>query len=278
MASADRLSDAGLIPITASPAPYINPSRMEDGDGARVVGRVVGLQAYRHSSRQAEGVAERRHHTALAGDGDEILIAHQLADCRHHLRRETGRHGRERLAGRRVAEQPLAKLADGERGERREGRRIVVIDDQPGDLVAFVRDERFLQKALQGEIREHHLRRHALRGALRRHTGQRIARAGRARLGEQILEIGEGIPGRVDRTGERHRWTIVPPSGSGGPSPIPIGRATRAACERWDAPGRAAGPDRQRGASVGGDLPILPCASSYRHALAEKGALRPERP
>jgi len=164
-----------------------------DRDGARIVGGVVGLQAHRHPPRQAERVAKRRHHAAFAGDGDQVLIAHQLADRRHHLGRESGGHGGERLAGRRVAEQPLAELTDGQRGERREGRRVVVIDDQPGDLVAFVRDERFLQKAPQGQIRQHHPGRHALGGALRRHPRQRIARAGRARLGEQVLEIGEGV-------------------------------------------------------------------------------------
>jgi hypothetical protein len=37
---------------------------------------------------QADRVAEPRHHPAFAGDGDEVLVAHDLGDGRRHLRRD----------------------------------------------------------------------------------------------------------------------------------------------------------------------------------------------
>ena len=83
-------SDAGLMPITASPAPYIRPSAIEAMMPAAIVGRMVRLQAHGHRARQADGVAERRHDPALARRQDQVLVAHQLRDGGGDL----GRDGR----------------------------------------------------------------------------------------------------------------------------------------------------------------------------------------
>jgi hypothetical protein len=50
------------MPITASPAPYINPSMADAAMPGRAVGGVVGLQAHRHVPGQAQGVAKARDH------------------------------------------------------------------------------------------------------------------------------------------------------------------------------------------------------------------------
>ncbi len=79
------------------------------GHPARVVGRMVGLQAGREPPRQADGGTEGRRHPAFARHDDKILEAHQLRDGGDHLRREARREGGE---GRRVGvgpEQPIAK-------------------------------------------------------------------------------------------------------------------------------------------------------------------------
>ena len=54
------------------------------------------------------------------------------------------------VGGRRlVREQEVAEFADRQMRDRREGGRIVRVDDQPRDLVALVGDERFFEEALQ---------------------------------------------------------------------------------------------------------------------------------
>ena len=60
------LSVAGLMPITASPAPSSRPSRMLAAMPREIVGRMVGLQPHRQPAGQADGVAEARDHRALA--------------------------------------------------------------------------------------------------------------------------------------------------------------------------------------------------------------------
>ena len=56
----------------------------------------------------------------------------------------------EHLARRFVAQQPVAKLADGQVGNRRERGRVVRVDDQPRDFVVFVGNERLVEKRASG--------------------------------------------------------------------------------------------------------------------------------
>ena len=92
-------------------------------DAGRVVGRMIRLQPNREPAGQADRVAKPRDDAALAGHQDEVLVAHQLADGGDHLRRQAGRERAEHVARRFVAQQPVAKLADGQVGDRREGGR-----------------------------------------------------------------------------------------------------------------------------------------------------------
>ena len=61
------------------------------GDAARIVGRMVGLQAHRQPAGQSDRVAEAGDDAAFRRDGDQVLVAHQLADRGDHLGREAGR-------------------------------------------------------------------------------------------------------------------------------------------------------------------------------------------
>ena len=51
---------------------------------------MVRLQANRKAARQADRVAEARDDAALGRDGDQVLVAHELADGGDHLRRQPG--------------------------------------------------------------------------------------------------------------------------------------------------------------------------------------------
>ncbi|SHS31918.1 Uncharacterised protein [Mycobacteroides abscessus subsp. abscessus] len=57
-------------------------------DTAGVVGGMIGLQPGRQGARQANGGAEGAVVTHRRTDRDEVLIAHQLAHRRDHLRRK----------------------------------------------------------------------------------------------------------------------------------------------------------------------------------------------
>ena len=159
------------------------------GDAARIVGRMVGLQAHREPPGQADRVAEARDDAALRRHRDQVLKAHQLADRGRHLRREAGRSAASvvRFGG----EQQLAELADGERGHRRERRRVVGVDDQPGDFVGFVGNDRLGEDRRQRHIGQRHLRRDAFRRGCRREPRERVARPDRRRPRQQRAQVVE---------------------------------------------------------------------------------------
>ncbi len=47
-------------------------------------------------------------------------------------------------------------------GDRLEGLRIVLVDDEAGHLVAFIGNDGLGEEYFEGEVGERHLRRHAL--------------------------------------------------------------------------------------------------------------------
>ena len=160
---------------------------------------MVGLEARRQPAGKPDGVAEARDHPAFRGDDHEVLVAHDLGDRGGHLRRDAGRERGERRGGGALAEQPVAEAADGEMGDRREGAGVVGVDDEARDLVVLVRDDRLVEEMRERQVGERHLRRHAFGGGRGGDAGEAIARARRRRLGEQGLQIGEGVPRPVDR-------------------------------------------------------------------------------
>ena len=87
-----------IEPITASPLPYISPSMIEAATPARLSVGWLGCKRTAIVPGQADRVAEACHDAAFARREDQILIAHQLADRRRHLRRDAGRQRADDLA------------------------------------------------------------------------------------------------------------------------------------------------------------------------------------
>ena len=174
------------------------PVERGGGDAARIVGRMVGLQAHREAPGQADRVAEARDDAALGRDRDQVLQAHQLADRGGHLGRQAGAQRRQRVRLR--GEQELAELADGERGDRGERRCVVAVDDQPGDFVGFVGNDRLGQDRRQRQVGQRHLRGDPLGRGCRGQARERVAgperrrpRQQRAQVVEDVACAGEGV-------------------------------------------------------------------------------------
>ncbi len=179
----------------------------------QAVGRVIGLQPHAEVARQADRIAKARHHPALLRHQDQILIAHELAHRRRHLRRDAGRHLRQHGAVRLLAQQPIAKITDREVRDGLKGGGIVAVDNQARHLVLFVRHQRLLQERLERQVRQRNARRHTLFGALRRHLRQIIAGTRRRSLRHQLTQIAKAIAALA------HRCLIH--------SPPPLPRVTR---------------------------------------------------
>ena len=198
MHAASTLSVAGLTPITASPAPSSSPSSV---DAATPRGSSVGWFGCRRTERRpGRPIVLRKRVTTrhLAATAIEVLQAHQLADRGRHLGRKAGAQRGQRL--RFGGQQELAELAHGERGHRRERRRVVAVDDQPGDFVGFVRNHRLGEDRCERHVGQRHLRRHALGGGCRGDPGERVAgterrcaRQQRAQVVEDVARAGECV-------------------------------------------------------------------------------------
>ncbi len=178
-----------------------------------IVGGMVGLQAHRETAGQADGVAEARHHAAFARGQDQVLVAHQLAHRRHHLRGEAGGQTGQHRAVDLVRQQPVAKGADAERIDGRESGGIVAIDDQPRHLVRLVRDQGLLEKDRERQLSQGQLRRGAFLAAGGGDAGQLIAGAQRAGLGQQLPQIAEEVVADADAGGVTHAGTGPDPPG-----------------------------------------------------------------
>ena len=189
------------------------PVQRRRRDAAQVVGRVIGLQPNRQAAGKPDGIAEARHHLAFACHRHQILIAHQLRYGCHHLGDEAGGHRGEDLRGCLVRQQPVAKLAHREACHRREGGRIMAVDDQAGDVVILVGDQRLDQKLLQRHVGEHETGRHALLGRARGDAGETVARPWGARACHYLPEVVEGETLRLKDRSIAHR----PLAGSGRP-------------------------------------------------------------
>ncbi len=98
-----------------------------------------------------------------------------------------------------VGEKPVAKAADGQMRNGRKGRSVMAVDDEPGDLVAFVSDDGLVEERRERQVGERILRGDALLAGLRRDPGELIAAAQRRGLGQQRFEIGERIAAGADR-------------------------------------------------------------------------------
>ncbi len=162
-------------------------------DAAEIVGGMVGLQAGAEAAGQALGVAERRGDAAAAGDADEILVAHQFCRGGGHFGRDGGGEFGQALGGRIVGQQPVAKAADGQMGDRGEGGGVVGVEDQAGDLVGFVRNDRVVQENRQRQIRQDRAGGDALGVGCGGQAGEFVARTAVGGFGEDVLQVGEAV-------------------------------------------------------------------------------------
>ncbi|MNS90716.1 hypothetical protein D3C72_1247780 [compost metagenome] len=156
------------------------------GDALQTVGRMIRLQPHAESPRQAEGIAKTRDDPALLRHQDQILIAHQFTHCRRHFRRNACSYPCQHRAVRLLAQEPIAEIPHRKVRYRRKGQRIVAIDNQPCDLVMFIRHQQLLEKGFQRHIRQRDARRHAFFCTVRRHLRQIIAGTCRRCLGQQL--------------------------------------------------------------------------------------------
>ena len=112
------------------------------GDAGRFIGRVIRLQASRHAPAQADGIAKTADHADFLRHQYQVLHAHDLRYRRRHFRRQAGGEGAQAGFVGAVAEQPVAKAADGQVADRGKGRQVMAVDDQPGDFIGFVGNQR----------------------------------------------------------------------------------------------------------------------------------------
>ncbi|MNF73973.1 hypothetical protein D3C84_559930 [compost metagenome] len=92
-----------------------------------------------------------------------------------------------------LAEQPVAQAAHRQVADRGEGGAVVAVDDQPGDFVVLVGNQRLVEEVLERDIRQRHLRGDALAIAGRGDAGQEVPGARRAGLGHDFLEAVEAV-------------------------------------------------------------------------------------
>lgn len=172
------------------------------GDSGRVVGRVVRLQAGGEPAAKAEGVAEAGDHADLLRHQDQVLDTHDLRYRRCHFRRQARSQGAQAGLVGGVAEQPVAEAADGEMGHRGEGVALVGVDDQAGDLVVLVGNQRLVEEVFERDVGQGHLRGDPLAVVARRDAGEEIAGARGAGLGHHVLEAVEAVGFAADAMGE----------------------------------------------------------------------------
>ena len=167
-------------------------------DAARVVRGVVGLQADGEAARQANRVAKRRGDAAARGDGNEVLQAHDLADRRSHFRRDAGTQSGERGAVR-LGQKIIPKAANRQMRDGRESEGVVRVEDEPGDVVRLVGNDRLGENVGQRQIRQSQLGGDTLRGALGRDASQHVAGTRRRGAGQEGAQVGEGVRGAANR-------------------------------------------------------------------------------
>ena len=169
-------------------------------DAAQVVAGMIRLDADAHDAALAHRVATTGHHPDLARGQDQVLVAHQLGRRRGHLRSQPGPDRGQRLAGRRVVEDPFAELADGQTAEGLEGVAVERLADQPADLVGVGIDQRVVDDLAERQLGQDELGRHALALGPRGDPGELVAR---------LLLIGRGEDRRKSAKANRSlRMTV----------------------------------------------------------------------
>ncbi len=125
-------------------------NRSRDSD--RVISRMIRLQANRQPLRQSQCISKSRDDTTLAGNQDQVLIPHQLADRSRHFWGNAPCYLAQLLGVSVVVQQPFPEFTHRQIVDRFECDGIVRIADQPRDFVLFVRNQGMIEKSLQRDI------------------------------------------------------------------------------------------------------------------------------
>ena len=171
------------------------------GDGAHIVGRMVGLQPHRQAAGKPDCVAEARHHRALRRHHHQILAGLLiLADRRRHLWRDAGRELGQLLRCGAVGEEPVAQSADGEMGDGRRTPRWSWPSTMRRVTSSDCRARRDCSRKLaSGTSASANCAATRSSPARRRDAGERIAAAGRRSFRQQRLEVGKDVAAACDR-------------------------------------------------------------------------------
>ena len=175
-------------------APQQQPIDRGGADAAQIIGRVVGLQPGPEMPSKALGIPKRGHHPALAGDADQILVAHQFGGGGGDLGRDSRSDFGKTRRGGVVGQQPVAEAAYGQMGYCCERRVVVGIDDQPRHLIGLIGNDRFVKYGGQGQVGEDRACGDPLGIACRRDASQFVAGSAVRRPRQNVFEIGKPVP------------------------------------------------------------------------------------
>ena len=151
------------------------------------------MQPGRQAAAQAHGAAKLGDDTDLLRNQNQVLYAHDFRHGRSHFRGQARCQGAQAVLVGGVAEQPVAKPANGQVADRGEGLQVMAVDDQPGDFIGLVGDQCFLQKISERNVSQGHLRSDPLTVVLRGHACQKISGTGRAGLGHHVFKAIETV-------------------------------------------------------------------------------------
>ncbi len=179
-------SVTGLMPMTASPAPYDEPLAQRGHDPVDRIGRVVGLQPDRQPLRQTDGVGRVHDDPDLSRRVDQIQVGHQLGAGGDHLAGEAARQAQQLGAVGGVGEHVLAQLRHRPGLHAVVDRPLQIVEDQARDRVGLRRDDRVLVQLGQRHLGQHALGGDPLGDAVGGQAGQPIARLLLVGLGEDL--------------------------------------------------------------------------------------------
>ena len=167
------------------------------GDALRVIGGVVGLQTAGQRPRQADGGVAMGGYGDFVCGIDQVKIAHELGNRRHHFRGQTTAYLANVRAAGGLGQDPLPEFGHRPVSDAVVDIFVYVILNDPGDLVLLIGDGGVFPQVTQGQRRQHHLGGDAFLGSLGGKAGQLVAGLFLVGLGQNLFDIPKsiGFPG-----------------------------------------------------------------------------------
>ena len=121
------------------------------GNSLRVIGGMVWLQTAAQSPRQTDGGIAMGCHSDFVGCINQIQIAHQFTDRRHHFSGQTTTDFPDIRPSGFLRQNPFPELRHRPAPDFGINRFIHIILDDPGDFVFFIRHCRMLPQITQSQ-------------------------------------------------------------------------------------------------------------------------------